>query len=265
MYAQFRPAVYDFRRTRGGPVVRTTREAYANWSIGTDPRRSWRLGFTPEIGWNEDGGGFTGFFFDISWTPVPALSLTMSPTYSRSHGEAQYVDAFDDPTAESFFGTRYVFADLDSRNLSLDTRMNVTFTPNMTLQLFAQPFISSNDYSEWKEYTRTRDNDRDVFEDVTVVTDPESGDREITIDPDGAGPATSFSFTEPDFNLRSLRGNAVFRWEYMPGSTLFLVWTQDRASFENVGDFQFGRDRSALFDADAEHVFLIKINYWFAI
>jgi hypothetical protein len=51
----------------------------------------------------------------------------------------------------------------------------------------------------------------------------------------------------------------------MPGSTLFLVWTQDRASFENVGDFDFGRDRSRLFEADADHVFLIKINYWLAL
>ena len=251
-YTQFRPAVFDFRRTRGGPVVRTSPEAYANWSIGTDPRKSWRVSFTPEIGWQQDGGGFTGFYFDVSWTPSPALSLTMSPAYSSSHDETQFVDVFDDSTAATFYGRRYVFADLDSRNLSLDTRLNVTFTPNMTLQLFAQPFISSNDYSSWKEYERPRDDDRLVYGadlgTVSVVEDAETGDRDITID--------------PDFNLRSLRGNAVFRWEYMPGSTLFLVWTQDRASFENVGDFDFGRDRSELFRADADHVFLIKVNYW---
>ena len=174
---------------------------------------------------------------------------------------------FDDSTAATFYGRRYVFADLDSRNLSLDTRLNVTFTPNMTLQLFAQPFISSTDFSSWKEYERPRDSGRLVYgEDlgtVSVVEDAETGERDITIDPDGAAAdAEPFSFTEPDFNLRSLRGNAVFRWEYTPGSTLFLVWTQDRASFENVGDFDFGRDRSELFRADADHVFLIKVNYW---
>ena len=268
-YTQYRPAVYDFRRTRGGPVVRTTPEAYGNVSIGTDARRAFRVGLTPEMGWNEDGGGFSGVFVDFSWTPAPAVSLNMSPAFSVSRGETQYVDAFEDPTAESFYGTRYVFADLRQRALSLDTRLNVTFTPNMTLQLFAQPFISSNDYSEWKEYQRPRDSERFVYGvdggTVSVVEDPETHDREITIDPDADGPATSFSFTEPDFNFASLRGNAVFRWEYTPGSTLYLVWTQDRASVENFGDFDVSRDRSRLFQADADHVFLIKVNYWIGL
>ncbi|HUF12567.1 MAG TPA: DUF5916 domain-containing protein, partial [Longimicrobiales bacterium] len=237
-YTQHRPGVLDFRRTRGGPVVAVDDEYYVNWSISTDPRKSVRLGFSPERGWNEDGGNFTGFDFDIAWTPAPAVSLTLGPSYSISNGESQYVTTIDDPTATDFYGRRYVFADLHQRTLSLNTRMNVTFTPNMTLQLFAQPFISSNDYSEWKEYDRPRSSERLVYgEDVGSTTTVRTNEgRTVFVDPDGDGPAEVFWFDEPDFSLRSLRGNAVFRWEYMPGSTLFLVWTQDRASFENVGD-----------------------------
>ena len=266
-YTQHRFAAFDPRRLRGGPVVQLSPENYANWFIGTDPRKSIRLSFSPEYGWNDDGGSFSGYSFDVSWTPTPAMSLTMSPGYSRSHGRSQYVADFEDATNTEFYGRRYVFADLRQNTLSLDTRMNVTFTPNMTLQLFAQPFISSNNYSDWKEYARTRDDERLVYgEDVGEVTtvQTESG-RTVFIDPDGAGPAGVFHFEEPDFNLRSLRGNAVFRWEYTPGSTLFLVWTQDRSSFENVGDLEFGRDRGELFRADPDNIFLIKVNYWLGI
>ena len=266
-YSQHRPSVYDFRRTRGGPVVRVDSENFVSWRISTDERRSLRLGFTPERGWAEDGSGFTGVDFDVSWTPVPAVSLTMGPSYSVSKSEAQYVTTVEDATATDFYGRRYVFADLRQRTLSLNTRLNVTFTPNMTLQLFAQPFISSNDYSEWKEYARPRDSERLVYGvDIGSANTVEAEDgRTVFIDPDGAGPADVFFFDEPDFNLRSLRGNAVFRWEYMPGSTLFLVWTQSRSSFENVGDLDIGRDRAELFRADPDNILLIKVNYWIGL
>ncbi len=90
-------------------------------------------------------------------------------------------------------------------------------------------------------------------------------EKSYTVDPDGAGPAESFSFDKPDFNLRSLRGNAVLRWEFRPGSTLFLVWTQSRSDEAPVGDFKFRRDVRALFEADADNIFLLKINYWFQL
>lgn len=73
------------------------------------------------------------------------------------------------------------------------------------------------------------------------------------VDPDGAGPAEMLSFGKPDFNFKSLRGNAVLRWEYMPGSTLYFVWTQSRSDFEDVGDFRFG--------SSAENIFMIKATY----
>ena len=70
---------------------------------------------------------------------------------------------------------------------------------------------------------------------------------------------------DPDFNLRSLRGNAVLRWELIPGSTLFLVWTQSRSDVTDVGDLNFRRDTGALFRAPAENIFLVKFNYWLGL
>jgi hypothetical protein len=82
------------------------------------------------------------------------------------------------------------------------------------------------------------------------------------VDPDGVGPAQPFSFGKPDFNFKSLRGNAVLRWEYMPGSTLYFVWTQSRSDFEDVGDFRFGSSVGRMFRAPAENIFMIKATYW---
>ena len=83
------------------------------------------------------------------------------------------------------------------------------------------------------------------------------------MDPDAAGPAAAFTFDNPSFNSRSLRGNAVYRWEYRPGSTLYVVWTQSRDDeFRYVGNLELDRDRTALFATHPDNIFLVKVNYW---
>jgi hypothetical protein len=85
------------------------------------------------------------------------------------------------------------------------------------------------------------------------------------VDPDGAGPAPSFSFPDQNFNFRSLLANVVFRWEYRAGSTLFLVWQQSRSGAENIGDFSFSRDFDAIFANPAVNVFAVKMTYWLGV
>ena len=259
-----RPSVLDDRLTRGGPVLERAGIDFMSLFAESDSRKA-LSGWTEfSHGRNDEGSRDYSFNAGLNFKPVSNVSLSVSPSYSTSQSSAQYVTAVDDPTAEAFYGTRYVFADLDQKFFSLNTRLNVTFTPTMTLELFLQPLFSANDFSRFKEFDAPRRLAKSVYgEDVGTVNavDTSSG-RAFVIDPDGAGPAESFSVADPDFNFRSLRGNAVFRWEYMPGSTMFFVWTQDRSSVAGVGDFDFGRDRSELFDAAADNIFLIKVNYW---
>jgi hypothetical protein len=106
-------------------------------------------------------------------------------------------------------------------------------------------------------------------EDVgTIVRTPASGSgsegagASYAVDPDGAGPAASFSFSDPDFTTRSLRGSAVLRWEYRPGSTVYFVWTQQRTGFDPTGDFDFGSATSAIFRDKAVNLFQVKVTYW---
>jgi len=153
--------------------------------------------------------------------------------------------------------------------VSMDTRFNVTFSPNLTLELFLQPFIASADYRAFREYAATRTDRRLVYgRDIgTVTVQPAHGDTAAvyTIDPDGTGPAAAFQLTDPSFTLRSLRGNAVLRWEYLPGSTLYFVWTRSSASDLVRGTLDFSADSRALFRGPAENIFLIKVNYWLGI
>ena len=134
-------------------------------------------------------------------------------------------------------------------------------TRTLTVQLFLQPFIATGDYDDFRELQRPSSLDYRVYD--TVEYDPASN--RYTIDPDGAGPAESFTFRDPDFNLRSLRGNFVTRWEFRPGSALYVVWAQNRSALIDEGDFAFGRDVRAVADLPTDDVFLVKVSYWFGL
>ncbi|MGH7480627.1 MAG: DUF5916 domain-containing protein, partial [Longimicrobiales bacterium] len=174
---------------------------------------------------------------------------------------AQYVTDVDDPTAARTFGTRYVFADLEQSELGIDLRLNVTFRPGTTLELYAQPFVGSGDYGALKELVAPRTFDFATYGRDRGTIEP-TGDGAFRVDPDAAGPAAPFTVDDEDFNVRSLRGNAVFRWEWRPGSTLFLVWQQVREDEAFIGDFDASRDFRSLFSVTPENIFMVKVSYW---
>ncbi|MDX1745182.1 MAG: DUF5916 domain-containing protein, partial [Halobacteriales archaeon] len=246
-----RPSTFDDRLTRGGPVVKSPAHGYHNVYVSSDSRKPVVASFNPSFSWNEEGARDYSLSLDVSFKPASNVSLSLAPRFSHSESTSQYVTAIDDPTAGAFFGRRYVFSDLEQDRFSMNTRLNWTFTPTMSLELFAQPFIASNDFSNFKEFAAPRALEKNVYgEDVGTI---EELDGAFVIDPDAAGPAESFTVNDPDFNFRSLRGNLVYRWEYRPGSTLFLVWTQDRRSSVADGSFDFRRDVDELFEADADN------------
>ena len=259
----FRAPVYEDRLTRGGPTVKREGWTFYQVNFNTDGRKSLSIGTNPGITTHPFGTDYS-LNLNLRLRPASNVSLDLGPRYDISSTGYQYVTAEDDPTATAFFGKRYVFSDLNQRTLAMDTRLNVTFTPTLSLELFAQPFISSGAYTNFKEYAAPRSLELNSYgHDIGTISSTGTGDdREYVVDPDGAGPAASFDFDDPNFNFRSLRGNAVLRWEYRPGSTLFLVWNQSRSDDDSFGDFRFDRDRRALFSADANNIFLIKVNYW---
>jgi len=272
LFGLWRPRAIDDRATRGGPAVESPSFYYVSYYAATDRRKTVVGEINATTAAGEEGTRDWGLSLDLSFQPASNVRLTIGPELNLSESRAQFVTSVNDPTAGAFFGRRYVFADLDQTQFSMNTRLNWTFTPTMSLELFAQPLVSSNDFSRFKEFAAPRELDKLVYgEDLgtirsETVSAGAGGEKLVHfVDPDAAGPAAEFSFDDPDFNFRSLRGNLVFRWEYRPGSTLFLVWTQDRNSTEAIGDFDVSRDFDALLDADSDHVFLIKATYWLGI
>jgi hypothetical protein len=159
-------------------------------------------------------------------------------------------------------------AALDQPVLGLDTRASVTFSPTMTLEVYVQPFFAAGRYRDFAEYVAPRSRDLAVYGRergmIGATTDTNGVVTEYTIDPDGIGPAKPFTLANPNFNQRSLRGNAVFRWEYRPGSVLYVAWTQSRSSEGPFGDLEFQRDRTALFAARPDNILLVKASWWLA-
>jgi hypothetical protein len=265
----YRPRVMDDRLLRGGPVVERPAQGFLQANIQSDSRHALQFDYSPDYAWNDGGGWGTDHAFNVRYRAASNLLVSFGPSWSSSKSLLQYVTNVSDPTATAFYGTRYVLASLRQRSLGLDTRVNVTFTPTMTLELYAQPYIASGQYSAFKQYDAPRTSARSTYGidrgTITPVRDASSGlVASYTIDPDAAGPARPFSVANPDFNFRSLRGNAVFRWEYRPGSVLYFAWTHNRSDTAPEGDFDFNRDRSALLAARPDNIFLLKASWWLA-
>jgi len=248
------------RLTRGGPVARGPAGFQISQWISTDQRKPYSVNLN--LGYARNGRGGWGVFPSVGFTfrPSSAVEVSLDPSYRRSFAVAQYVAAVPDETAGRTYGARYVFSNLDQTTLSMDTRVSWTFTPRISLQLFVQPFLSAGDYSGYKELHQPRKWGWDVYG-VDRGTIEESGGG-IHIDPDDQGAGGPFTLQDPDFNVRSLRGNAVLRWEYRPGSTLYFVWQQRRFDYVNDGSFQVGDDYDALFRTPPENIFALKVSYW---
>ena len=265
------PSVLDDRLSRGGPVLRRPGVDLWSTNVSTDSRKNVVLSGSANLSCNRDGDCSPAVSLSVQLRPASNLSLSLGPSVSHDQNGFQYVTTVPDPTATACYGNRYVFADLAQNSLAMNARFNVTFSPNLTLELFMQPLIASGDYSRYKEFAAPRGLRRlvygvDVGTDSIMPGNASQGVRDsIFIDPDGGGPATRFVIVDPSFTLRSLRGNAVLRWEYRPGSTLYLVWTRSGSSSLMRGAIDFGDDARALFRGPSENIFLVKVNYWLGI
>ncbi|MBI1808530.1 MAG: hypothetical protein HYR75_01425, partial [Gemmatimonadetes bacterium] len=227
----------DDRGARGGPAMPWLPTAAAWAGVETDQR--WAV--SPGIFFNarmKDAAGTWSYGIDQQTTLrlSSRMQAVVGGSFFRQANDAQWNGNFADAT-----GTHYTFAHLEQTLTSLTTRLDFTATPTLSLQLYASPFITSGQYTYWRE-----------------IADPNAARYE-----DRYRPFTSQG--DPGgFNFKQFRSNTVIRWEYRPGSTLFIVWTQGRTQDGvDVGTFQFNRDAQNLFRAVPDNSLLIKSSYWF--
>ena len=258
---EYYPGNFDDRLTRGGPLSRLPAGGTIRATVTSDSRKVYTLSLNGVESWDEAGGHLASLGTSLSIRPTSALRLLFEPGIKDLHDNAQYVQTVSDPLATATYGSRYVFATLHQTQLSLDTRLDWTFSPKLSLQLYLQPLIVSGGYQRFKELRAPRTYEFDVYGGHRGTIQPDSTGG-FQVDPDAGGAAPSFHIDDPDFNFRSLRGNAVLRWEYRPGSALFLVWQQSREGEEPFGNFELSRDWHGLFRIEPENLIAIKATYW---
>ena len=224
---------------RGGPSIKYPGNFNYWINFGTDGRKKWQLQGNTGTNWGFENSRKSSWYgIDLVYRPFDALRITFSPDYSISTRELQYID-----TEEYNNEARYVFAKIDQITTDFTLRIDYTITPELTVQYYGSPFISAVDYSNPKYITNPT---ADKFEDRY---------------------STDMSFTtedyenDYDFNFRQFRSNLVVRWEYKPGSLLYLVWTQNKTGDVGIGDFSFFNDFNALFNIHPYNIFLLKLSF----
>lgn len=229
------PGAFSDRLTRGGPLARTPGNVSIDGSLGSDNRKRFYGDVDIHADRSDDGSYVRSIGFTLTARPRSNLLFSLEPSFTRAHNRTQFVTAFDDAAAAGTYGRRYVFGVLEQREFELGTRADWTLSSRLSLQLYLQPFVSSGDFGDYRALAAARTRDYVPFAGV---------------------------LSDPDFNFRSVRGSAVARWEFRPGSALYVVWNENRAEIENVGDFRLNRDLRAIPTAPSHDVFLVKVSYW---
>jgi hypothetical protein len=229
MGANLNGRVFDDRATRGGPGMYRPGERSIWAYINSDERPAVSGYLNVYTGTNGQGSVYSDLNPSVSYRPSSFLKISTGLDFSRNYEDSQWIEQVDG---------HYVFGRIQQKTVGIQTRVNYTVTPSLSIQIYAEPFVSAGQYSNFKALT------------------------------DGRADAYAQRFAplaysgNPDFNYRSFRTTNVLRWEYKPGSTLFAVWQQGRERTIERGTFDFSRDFGGVFSSPARNVFLIKWAYW---
>ncbi len=246
---------------RGGPMARYEGSWNLWFNTYSDSRKDWRISLNGGGNKNDDGISRSfwtnlSFYYRLS----DQINIRVNPFFNKNDENLQYVATLDKDGQD-----RYIFGKLNQKTVGVVLRLNYSPTPNLSIQYYGQPFVSAGSYSEFKHITdpRAKGSARyAIFTENEIHYDLD--DQTYYVDEDSDG-MTDYSFGLPDFNFKQFRSNLVIRWEYRPGSTLFLVWTQNRTGYDATGQFDYGKNMQELFDVWPENVFLVKLNYWFSM
>jgi hypothetical protein len=225
---------------RGGPSMKVPGGYNYFMNVNTDNRQDISFGLNHSQFWGfDDAAHNINYGLSVRYRPSDALFLSLRPSINIRNSELQYLTTLQDGGEN-----KYVFGEIDQITSSLTLRMDYVLSPDLTIQYYGSPFISSVDYSDPK-----------------VITNPKADNFEDRFDRDLSFTTRDFENNE-DFSFRQFRSNLVIRWEYRPGSLVFFVWNQGRTGFDGGnGQFDLRSDVDGLFSVTPENVFLIKFSY----
>jgi hypothetical protein len=243
--------------TRGGPIMATP--AAGGWSVELEGRDGARNEWFVDVGHGRDENGSweQSVQFGMNIRPNDRWEFSFDPEWSRNRDSRQFIQTESGGRPETF-GQRYIFGRVEVSEISAEFRMNYSFTPNLTLETYAEPFAASGRYAAFGELAKPGHRELFFYGAGTSITRNPDGSHTVT---DGG---QSFDIDPQDFNERSLRTNAVLRWEWRPGSTLYLVWQQNRGSERPLADAR-PKDLLQAFGARADNFVALKVSYWIPV
>ncbi len=244
---------------RGGPALKTPGNKSLRFGFSTNQQKKLTLSFSTSQNFSNENNFSRSEYYNlnIGYRPTKALRVDVTPGYNKSFTELQYVGQQD-----LLNDKRYIMAKIDRNTLSMSFRLNYNITPDLTIQYWGQPFIATGNYSNYKYITDSKADDvSDRYQTYAPGQISFNNDEDTYDIDENQDNIIEYSFDKPDFNVKEFLSNLVLRWEYRPGSTLYLVWSQTRSGFENNGSFDFSRDFEGLFDEKPHDVFLVKLSY----
>lgn len=230
---------YMDRIARGGPTMLRPKDWNVFLKITTDTSEKLYADFSTSYRSDAAGEYYVTFDVGLNLRPFSNVFLSFGPGYNKTVDNDQY-RGFSDETGDHI--PDYIFSSIDLNIIYAELRANVTFTPKISLQTYLRPYYYNTDFYDYKVFKEVKTYN---FEPLTSALNEQYGN-------------------EYDAELYTLQGNAVLRWEYKPGSTLFFVWQQDRLD-SNYGEAQFEPFQGFIntFQNDPINIFLIKFSYWF--
>jgi len=251
----------NFTLMRGGPASYRP----ADWRFGVNIQGDNRNKIIPGFGggYREDESGEYDkwLYVDSKFRPNSSLEFEIGFSFGKEKDTDQYITSVKDELAVDTYGQRYVFGDYLVNRQSIEFEVDWTFSPDLSIQFFMEPFILSYDFVAFKEFTTPGEFAFDYYGEESGTIEFE--DNYYSVDIDGNGPAVGSGFYNPDFNFRSMRLNAVLRWEFRPGSTIYFVWQQNRDDYVPfLGGLDPQRDYDGLLEMKPENIFMVKASYW---
>jgi len=249
---------------RGGPSLQTDDQVSTWLGVATDSRKAMQLMVNANFSnrWESDAW-YYNLSSNLYWRPAGRVQMSVGASYGKAEDDSQWVAKLttgEDETERE----HYVFGHIEQETISLTGRLDITFTPNLSLQLYLQPFVSAAHYGQFKQVADPRaDKYAERFTDLQTEPNDWGWGYRADLHGNGLVEGQESGIPDPDFNYKQFRSNAVFRWEYRPGSALFLVWSQGRNHSDQAGQLDFGSDFGTLFDAPADDVIMVKASYWF--
>ena len=255
-----KPRIFSNSILRGGPRWRFSKENFQFFFVGSDRRKN----FNGTIGLihsqaKENNFSLLKFESELNYQPTNAFNISLSPEYSISQIQTQYVTQSDYNS-----DSRYVLGTIDNHTLTASVRLDYTINPNLSIQYYGQPFISRGRYKDFKYVTNPvaeRLTERFQLYDSNQIN-LSGNDFQVDENRDGT---MDYSFSNPDFSYVQFNSNLVLRWEYIPGSELFLVWSQGVKSSVSSSDGLFEGFETGILDERPQNIFLLKATYRFIL